>query len=151
MGDLYQNSLSVFLAEDDADDRFLFEEALLEVRSDVTVTMASNGVQLMSELKKNVASSPFIIFLDLNMPLKNGLECLEEIKGSAQLKNIPVVIFSTSTQKETINQVYKKGANYYICKPDNFQNLKILLGKIFSLNANALNLRPARENFIISV
>ena len=151
MATIYQDNLSVFLADDDADDRFLFEEALLEVTNGVTVTTANDGVQLMSKLNKNNCKFPYIIFLDLNMPLKNGLECLDEIKSDAQLKNIPVVIFSTSTQNETINEVYKKGASYYICKPDNFQKLKIVLGKIFSLNATALNVKPTRDNFIISV
>ena len=151
MATIYQDNLSVFLADDDADDRFLFEEALLEVTNGVTVTTANDGVQLMSKLNKNTCKFPYIIFLDLNMPLKNGLECLDEIKSDAQLKNIPVVIFSTSTQNETINEVYKKGASYYICKPDNFQKLKIVLEKIFSLNATALSIKPTRDNFIISV
>ena len=151
MAAFYQNNLSVFLADDDADDRFLFEEALLEVRNDVTITTANNGEQLMAKLNNNGNESPYMIFLDLNMPLKNGIECLDEIKANDNLKNIPVVIFSTSSHKDTINQIYTKGANYYICKPDNFQNLKLLLVKIFSLNPITLKLRPSRDNFIISV
>ena len=108
------HGLSVFLADDDADDRFLFKEALMEVRKNVKVTMLNNGEQLMSCLDQKKTDQPNLIFLDLNMPLKNGIECLEEIKKDNNLKNIPVIIFSTSSQKETINQVYTKGANYYM-------------------------------------
>ena len=151
MVDSLPHILSVFLADDDADDRFLFEEALMEIRKDVKLISVNNGEQLMFELDRNDLVSPYLIFLDLNMPLKNGIECLDEIKSNSYLKNIPVVIFSTSSQKETINQVYVKGANYYMCKPDNFQKLKMLLGKIFSLNQTTLNERPNRDNFIINV
>lgn len=151
MNTILPQGLSVFLADDDADDRFFFEEALLEVRNDVKVTMLNNGVQLMKCLDEKNTQHPNLIFLDLNMPLKNGMECLEEIKKNNKLKDIPVIIFSTSNQKETINQVYIKGANHYMCKPDNFEKLKNLLDKIFSLNPSLSKERTKRDDFIISV
>ena len=98
------HSISVFLADDDADDRFLFEEALMKVRSNIELIAMNNGEQLMNRLEDKKSHYPNLIFLDLNMPLKNGIECLEEIKNDDKLKYIPVVIFSTSKQKETINQ-----------------------------------------------
>ena len=144
------HGISVFLADDDADDRFLFEEALLEVRKNVKITMLNNGEQLMKCLDEKNIQHPNLIFLDLNMPLKNGIECLEEIKKDNKLKDIPVIIFSTSNQKETINQVYIKGANYYMCKPDNFEKLKSLLDKVFTLNPSSSKERTNRDDFIIS-
>ena len=144
-----QNNLSVYLADDDADDRFLFEEALMEVKSNIKLTTVNNGEQLMNYLDKNTPP-PHLIFLDLNMPLKNGVECLDEIKKDTRLKHIPVIIFSTSCQEEAIEQVYKKGADYYICKPDNFQTLKALLNRVFFLSLNTLSTRPKREDFLIS-
>ena len=143
--------LSVYLADDDADDRFLFKEALMEVRNNVKITMLNNGEQLMKCLDEQNSHYPNLIFLDLNMPLKNGIECLEEMKKDDSLKNIPVIIFSTSNQKETINQVYIKGATYYMCKPDNFEKLKLLLDKVFSLNVSSSESQPTRDNFIISL
>ncbi len=145
------HGLSVYLADDDADDRFLFEEALLEVRKNVKITMVNNGEQLMRCLDEKKNQYPNLIFLDLNMPLKNGIECLEEIKKDNKLKDIPVIIFSTSNQKETINQVYIKGANYYMCKPDNFEKLKSLLDKVFSLNPTSAKEQTKRDDFIIRV
>lgn len=151
MARILPHSFTVYLADDDADDRFLFEEALMEVRKNVKITMLNNGEQLMKCLDEKKTHQPNLIFLDLNMPLKNGIECLEEIKKDNDLKNIPVIIFSTSTLNETINQVYTKGANYYMCKPDNFGTLKLLLDKVFSLNLSGAQNQPNRDNFIISV
>ena len=85
------------------------------------------------------------------MSLKNGIECLEEIKKDNKLKDIPVIVFSTSSQMETINQVYMKGANYYMCKPDNFEKLKSLLDKVFTLHPCSFKERTNRNDFIISV
>ncbi len=145
------HTFSVFLADDDADDRFLFEEALMQVRNKIRITLLNNGEQLMTRLEDKKSHHPNLIFLDLNMPLKNGIECLEEIKNNDKLIYIPVVIFSTSKQKETVNHAYNKGANFYMYKPDNFERLKLLLDKVFSLSAKSLTERPDRDNFIISV
>ena len=71
-----QTNFSVYLADDDADDRLLFEEALLEVSGNVMLTIAKNGEQLMGILNTKTPPPPHLIFLDLNMPLKNGFECL---------------------------------------------------------------------------
>lgn len=140
---------SVYLADDDPDDRLLFEEALMEVSKNVVLTTASNGEQLMKILDNTTPPPPHLIFLDLNMPLKNGFECLDEIKKDKKLKNIPVVIFSTSSQKEAIDKVYNKGADYYICKPDSFHKLKEVLDRMFSIDLSGAFPRPAREDFLI--
>jgi len=145
------HGLSVFLADDVAEDRVLFKEALMKVRKNIKVAMLNNGEQLMNCLDPKKTDQPNLIFLDLNMPLKNGMECLEELKKDKNLKNIFVIIFSTSRQKETINQVYTKGANYYMCKPDNFEKFEQLLNKVLSLNVTSLQSQPKRDNFIISV
>ena len=144
-----RNPFTVYLADDDADDRLLFEEALMEVNETVKLTIAKNGEQLMGILDKNTPPPPHLIFLDLNMPLKNGFECLEELKKDKNYKHIPVVIFSTSNQKDAIDKVYNKGADYYLCKPDSFQKLKSMLSKVFSIESETVHQR-SRENFLIS-
>ena len=144
------HQLTVFLADDDADDRLIFEEAMLEVNEQVKLIMAKNGEQLMGILKEKTPPPPYLIFLDLNMPLKNGFECLEEIKTSKKYKNIPVVVFSTTNQPDAIDAVYSKGADYYLCKPDNFQKLKTLLTRVFSIHEGNIPSRASRENFLIN-
>lgn len=127
-------STSVFLADDDEDDCMLFRDALNEVAGHVSLTVLSNGEALMNILERDSASRPGVIFLDLNMPRKNGFECLKEIKQSDHLKHIPVVIFSTSSQKESVQKAFSEGANRYICKPVNFHLLKKTIHKVLSIN-----------------
>jgi CheY-like chemotaxis protein len=138
---------NVFLADDDPDDRFLFEEALKEINDATNVTMAYDGEHLMNILDMHASPHPEMIFLDLNMPRKNGFECLQEIRQKDKYKNIPVVVFSTSCQQDAIKQMYEHGASYYICKPDSFQKLIKSINKIFSVKLDG---KPHMDDFVIA-
>lgn len=116
----------IFLAEDDCDDSFLFKEALYEITNDVTLSVAENGEHLMQILRKG-NYIPDIIFLDVNMPLKNGLSCLEEIRQYPEYSNVPVIMFSTSSDKHLVVTAYAKGANLYIRKPSSYPELKNII------------------------
>lgn len=140
---------SIFLADDDIDDCLLFEDALREINAKMKLTMAKNGQQLMEILHETVPPPPDVVFLDLNMPRKNGFECLEEMKTTQKLKDIPVVIFSTSLQDEAINRTYAWGANFYICKPGTFHQLTKVIKKVLSINWKENNTRPSLEKFIL--
>lgn len=140
---------SIFLADDDGDDCLLFEDALREIDLQTRLTIASDGMELMHILKKTDSPFPDVIFLDLNMPCKNGFECLQEIKRSPALREIPIVIFSTSAQPDTIDRVYTQGANYYICKPGTFPLLKKAIEYVLFLDWTANPLQPPREKFVI--
>ena len=100
--------------------------------------------------KTNQDDIPLIIFLDLNMPKKNGFECLQEIRKTDKFKDVPVVIFSTSCQQEAINKMYENGASYYICKPNSFLKLKTSIEHILSIGLKHLFLQPAMKDFVIS-
>ena len=141
---------NVFLADDDPDDRFLFEEALKEINDDTNVTMAYDGEHLMSILDTQASPHPEMIFLDLNMPRKNGFECLQEIRQKEKYNDIPVVVFSTSCQQDAIRQMYALGASYYICKPDSFQKLIKSINKIFSMNMNGTSGKRGMDDFVIA-
>lgn len=92
--------LRYVLAEDDEDDVMFFRDAISELKLNVELEVAKDGSQLMEIL--HYQPFPDVIFLDLNMPLRNGLECLEEIRHSEMLKKNPVVIYSTSTERKDI-------------------------------------------------
>ena len=146
----HDNTL-ILLAEDDADDRLLFREALNEIDSNTSLSTVSDGEELMKALyKTNQDDIPLIIFLDLNMPKKNGFECLQEIRKTDKFKDVPVVIFSTSCQQEAINKMYENGASYYICKPNSFLKLKTSIEHILSIGLKHLFLQPAMKDFVIS-
>ena len=141
---------SVFLADDDIDDCFLFEDALCEVSSNTKLTTANDGIELMNILEQAIPPPPDVIFLDLNMPRKNGFECLAEIKSTDKFKDIPVVIFSTSCEVGFIDKVYEKGADYYLCKPGSFQSLKTAISKVLSINWKEHKAQPSRDKFLLT-
>ncbi|TDQ32351.1 response regulator [Zeaxanthinibacter enoshimensis] len=119
--------LHIVLADDDDDDRLLFTEALEETSIPATVTTFDNGVDLMAYLINEDEALPDIIFLDLNMPLMNGEECLRDIRNEPSLKRIPIIIYSTSLDLDKVKVLRKRGANYYIQKPAYFHQLKMVL------------------------
>jgi CheY-like chemotaxis protein len=147
--DTSQAEKVILLAEDDADDRMLFAEALQEVNTLSRLTMAKDGVQLMKILEETVPPPPHVIFLDLNMPRKNGIECLAEIRNDRKLKNIPVVVFSTSSQPEIIDEVYHRGANYYISKPSTFPMLKQAIAYVLAIHWHTALSQPSKEEFYL--
>ena len=133
---------SIFLADDDEDDCILFEDALREVCSQTELTTANDGDELITLMKTNVPPPPDVIFLDLNMPRRNGFECLELIRKTKQWKDIPVVIFSTTGQEEMIKKVYEQGANYFIRKPGSFLKLKQAIRQILDVDWSKHTWKP---------
>ncbi|WP_289662187.1 response regulator [Flavobacterium panacagri] len=141
---------NLLLADDDDDDCLFFKEALDETSINAALTIVHDGVQLMDYLKTNTSNNfPDVLFLDLNMPRKNGLECLAEIKTDEKLKELPVIIFSTSLDSEIVNNLYKNGASYYIRKPGDFSKLKKVI-EIALTTASENNFKqPERAHFIL--
>lgn len=121
---------NILLADDDKDDCFFFEKALKEIQIATHIETVNDGEQLMDYLLENSVKLPDVLFLDLNMPRKNGFECLLEINERTQLKDIFIVMFSTSYprdpnyENDMINRLLKFGANHFIRKPDDFEELK---------------------------
>ncbi len=118
----------ILIAEDDADDRFLLQSAFEENGFRDRLHFVENGVELIDYLKNNivvegVVKPPRFILLDLNMPKKDGREVLKEIKQDPLLKNIPVIIFSTTNNEQEMKRCYELGANSYITKPNSFESL----------------------------
>ena len=116
--------LNILLADDDSDDCLFFKKALGELLFSTHLTIVHDGEQLMNYLSENSENLPDILFLDISMPRKNGFECLSEIKQNKKLKDLPVVMLSTSNSKDTISMVFKIGAHVYIHKPGDFAQLK---------------------------
>lgn len=142
---------NIFLADDDADDREFFIEALKQVGIPADLTLSINGLELMNNLEILIQHPPpHVIFLDLNMPLKDGFECLQEIRNTPKLKEIPVVIFSTSDNNISVNKTYEQGANYYIRKPASFQLLVKAIETVLAIEMWQVP-RPLKENYILAI
>ena len=149
MNNLINNDVNIFLTDDDLDDCKFFSDALDELKINSVLTVTFNGVELMDALVTVVPPPPYVIFLDLNMPKKNGFECLKEIRDNEKLMNIPIVVLSTSSNRDFIEQSYKYGANYYICKPKSFSLLKKSIETVLSLDKNMLSKQPSIDKFVL--
>ena len=122
--------IHIILADDDSDDCLFFEKALNEIPIPNRLTIVNDGEELMNYLIANSDHLPDVLFLDLSMPRKTGFECLSEIKENEKLKDLPVIMLSTSFPRDNkyeqniINILYTIGALDYIRKPGDYQTLK---------------------------
>jgi len=122
------------MADDDADDCLLVREALVENGRDYDLRVVRDGEELLDYLHRRgtyapagAAPLPDLILLDLKMPKKDGREALQELKGDARLKHIPVVVLTTSTDQGDIEYAYRMGVNSYLTKPVTFRALVDLM------------------------
>ena len=146
---MQSGSLYVLLADDDEDDCLFFRDAFSEMKIKTTVKTVNDGAQLMDYLNNPENRLPNVLFLDINMPRKGGMECLAEIRGSARLKDLSVAMYSTSASEEDIEETFVKGANVYIKKPNDFATLKKVLGEVISINWQYHTSGLNRENFLL--
>ena len=140
----------ILLADDDTDDCIFFKEVLEELSIQIQLIEVHDGEKLMQFLKNETNQIPYVLFLDLNMPRKNGVECLLEIKRDERLKYFPVIIISTSIEQEVVDHLYKNGAQYFVCKPPDFLKLKKMVEQVFTL-VTQKTAKPDREKFVITV
>ena len=141
--------IKILLADDDADDREIFQQALNDAHADAKLTTVADGEKLMQYLAEVDGQHPDIIFLDINMPGKNGKKCLQEIRSNDKLKHVPIVIFSTSAYKEDVEETFTNGANLYVSKPMSYQNQVNILKNIFSGDWQNELLKPDKTRFIL--
>jgi CheY-like chemotaxis protein len=143
--------LHIMLADDDEDDRLFFKEAFEEVKIKYRISVFNDGEQLMDYLYNTDNSLPDIIFLDLNMPRKSGIECLKEIRNDERLKKISVAIYSTSSSEQDIEDTFVSGANVYIKKPNDFNMLKKILSDVVHINWQYITDGLNKDSFILSL
>lgn len=124
-------SATILLADDDDDDYLLFSEAISQILSDYEMHRVKDGLECIYVLKH--FKIPNYIFLDLNMPLKNGIECLKAIRLNPELAEVPVIIFSSTHHLKDIDLSYKFGATYYLVKPQSFPATVKILKRLFLL------------------
>lgn len=146
---MYPERLHILLAEDDQDDRLFFKDAFDAVKIEHTLTMFEDGIEIMKYLE-NCTELPHIVFLDLNMPLKSGIECLREIRRNPKLQELSIAIYSTSASNSNIEDTFILGANVYIKKPKDFATLKRIISDVIHINWQYVTDGLNRENFMLS-
>ena len=136
---------TIFYADDDPDDIEYFTDAVHDLLGEVDLHTHMQAEKLISALQ-NPPPSPEILFLDLNMPGKNGFQILTELRNTTRFKTLPIVILSTSTDRATIEKTRELGANYYVPKPNSYSSLKQSIQT--ALNIDWQNFSPNRDNFL---
>jgi CheY-like chemotaxis protein len=124
-------SLKCFLIDDDIDDQKIFSIIVEEVDPTILCSFASDGVDALEKLKSG-SIKPDIIFLDVNMPRMDGVECLEKIKQLKNLDAIPIFMYSTTADPNTVMETKKLGAKDFIVKPTSIMELASILTGIFN-------------------
>ena len=124
------NKIRILMAEDDPDDRLLFQDALDEIRFGNHIDYVENGQELLDYLNRKGnyealkgTPLPGLVLLDLNMPIKDGREALKEIKETPELKRVPIVVLTTSSADEDVVKSYDLGVNSFITKPVTFDSM----------------------------
>jgi len=141
----------ILLAEDDEDDRQFFKEAIEKMNLNTVLEMVTDGVYLIEYLRDNPSKKPHLLFLDLNMPRKDGFECLKEIRNDLGMTDLPIAIYSTSNASVDMEEAFRLGANIYIRKPSDFEMLKKIIAKVVSINWHYHNNGLNIKNFVLSI
>ncbi|MBL4715754.1 MAG: two-component system response regulator [Bacteroidetes bacterium] len=131
MSALSNNNSVLLIVEDDIDDYLLLSEVITDEMGKVKINWVKDGEDCLDYLNHNDKYSsevdsptPDLIFLDLNLPIIGGMEVLDAMHGADELKKIPVIVFSTSNDRNDIINSYNKGANSYISKPNDYESYK---------------------------
>lgn len=138
----------VLLAEDDNDEYVGFLRAVNKQAPDIQVMRLDNGYSLLNMLQ--TAIEPYAIFLDVNMPYKNGLNTLVEIREMKRFKDVPVIMFSKSNYSTNVDLAYEFGATYFIMKCVSEEKLSQIISRIFSSTYFAEGTQPPRSEFFIA-
>jgi CheY-like chemotaxis protein len=149
--DISQSQMQILLCDDDEDDRMFFAEAIKELKVENVLITFENGLELMDYLHHPETTLPHILFLDINMPCKTGLECLEEIRENAKYKDLAIAIYSTSSSEDVIEETFANGANIFLRKPDDFTKLKKAIHQVLNMNWQYHTAGHNKETFFLSL
>lgn len=147
---MISRNFNILLADDNLDDCLLFKEALEELPVTSNLSLVHDGDQLMEQLTTKGTKLPDVLFLDLYMPRKNGFASLGAIKRNTDLQKLPVIIISSVSEQESIKNVFRDAAHYYICKPSNFSLLKKVIYETLTLITQENSRLTDKESFMIT-
>jgi CheY-like chemotaxis protein len=141
------SNLHIVLADDDMDDSFIFNAAVEQSNHPIKLTVTEDGQKLLNYLESETL--PDIIFLDINMPFRNGIECLATIRANKKFDKVPVVMYSTTNNKLNVEACYDGGATLYVVKPNTFEEVDRMVKKICSKDWVSNMQVPPKEQFLV--
>ena len=141
------NTNDVLIADDDVDDYMMFEMAIQEIAVPVSLRHAKDGEMLFQKLKEAI---PHLLFLDIQMPCKDGIACILEIRKDPRYNYLPVIMYTSFNHRPYIEDSYKNGANYYMIKPQTIKALREKLETIFEKQWHMQLYIPPMHEFVMS-
>jgi DNA-binding response OmpR family regulator len=126
-------SLNVLLTDDNVNEHFFFKHCAKNISDKIKIISLNSGKALIDFLENAENALPDILFLDVNMPLKNGNECLADIRAKDRYDKLQVVMYSTSDSNEDVERAFELGANLYVKKPVGIDELKQVLVRVFAI------------------
>lgn len=145
--EIAHKKIHIFFSDDDPEDVEFFKQALLEISPSVKITVARDGLELLEFLQFVI---PDMIFLDLNMPRMNGMDCLRAIRSKGEYRDIPIIIYSTSSEARQIDEAYKSGATRFIQKPMKYEEIKEKIARTIGPEISELLEANTKEDFVIN-
>jgi CheY-like chemotaxis protein len=139
----------IFLVDDDEEDRELFSEALSFVNQSIGLVEIPSAFKLIETLNNPAVPKPEIIFMDINMPKLDGLECLKTLMATTEFKNLRIVILSTFNQTEYVEYAFENGASNYFVKPRRFDDLKNLIARALE-EKKSKRIPRNKKNFLVN-
>ncbi len=133
------------LADDDEDDHLIFNEAILHTKLPLELSYAEDGRKLLEALENDVI--PDVLFLDINMPNMNGLECLKAIRSKPGFKSLPIIIYSTTDFNPTVQTCFEYGANLYVVKPNSFNEIVKIIEQLCTIEWTSMANTPTADFF----
>ena len=137
----------VLLAEDDDDDYLIFSLAIEDTRVAVALTRAENGEILLKILEENI---PDLLFLDLQMPCKDGRLCLKEIRSNNRYDELPIIIYSAARDNGSVEYCFREGSNLYTVKPNSVKELSEILRRILLVDWKKSMYYPPKSEFVLN-
>jgi CheY-like chemotaxis protein len=146
------DNINILLADDDSDDRFFFSIALEEMLFNSNLKLVTDGISLIDYLEStNENTIPDIIFLDLNMPRKSGMEVLKEIRSSRRYDTICIAIYSTTDTDDQVDRALDAGANIFFRKPSEMEKIKEMIKQVIRIYRYYPDLGANEEAFFLSI
>lgn len=137
----------ILLAEDDNDDVVIFELAMNQMDFPYLLRNATDGDTLFVMLKDKV---PYILFLDIHMPCKDGIACIVEIRKNKEYDNLPVIMYTSNLASKMVEDSFRNGANFYVTKTNTINALVDKLKKIFAVDWSSYMHYPPQGQFVLS-
>jgi len=146
-----RHSISLAIVDDEKSSRERFQKVVTDLRLSIHLIFFKNGLELIAYINERETVIPDVIFLKLNLPEKDGLVCLKEIRKQERLKNVLVAIYSNKATEDKIEEAFVNGANIYMDKPRDYELLKKVLEKILIINFQYIESNLDIQNFIYRI